>query len=375
MLRNVKRKMKLGLPLLGLLTFAGYVSVETAAYNGRLEGPEALGTLEARVVVQSAALGFPIRVAVVDGLLAVIEESGGPAVHLIEPTGGSIRSLGGRGDGPCEFQNPFSIDVDGEGTGFWVFDVTLGRRTHVVPSGRQRLEWDCSEVLNLRSDAFLFGSVWLPDRETVVSLGLQSTGRLAYFDSAGRLLRVAGDVPGAEEGTPPAVRQQAYQGELKRKPDGSMLAVALRNAGWIELFSPDGRRVGTAQGPEDFGPVYQVLNRDAGPIMEPGFGMRLGYVDAATTDDYIIGLYSGLAKGQVRDAYMGRQIHFFDWSGEFLGGWRLDTPVIAIAVSEVDRTIYALRHDPVPAVVAFDLPDLPALIAGFEWAEAPGSGR
>ena len=369
------RKMKLGLPLLGLLAFGGYVALQTAAYHGRLEGPEALGTLEARVVVQSAALGFPLRVAVVDGLLAVIEESGGPAIHLIEPAGGSIRSLGGRGDGPCEFRSPFSIDVDGTGGGFWVFDAALGRLTHVVPSGRQRLEWGCSELLNLHSDAHLLGAVWLPDRGTVVSLGLQSTGRLAYFDDAGRLVKVAGDVPGAEEGTPPAIRQQAYQGELKRKPDGSRLAVALRNAGWIELFSPDGRRVGTARGPEEFGPVYQVLNRDAGPIMTTGFDRRLGYVDAATTDDYIVGLYSGLAHGQVRDAYMGRQIHLFDWSGEFLGAWRLDTPVISIAVSEADRTIYALRHDPVPAVVAFDLPDLSALLAGSERAEAPGPGR
>jgi hypothetical protein len=49
----------------------------------------------------------------------------------------------------------------------------------------------------------------------------------------------------------------------------------------------------------------------------------------------------------------GDRLHVFDWDGRFLGEQRLDADVLAIAVAEQGDLVYALRHEPEPAVVVY----------------------
>jgi hypothetical protein len=83
----------------------------------------------------------------------------------------------------------------------------------------------------------------------------------------------------------------------------------------------------------------------------------VAYVDVTVTATSIFGLFSGrgvAASGQ--RASFGDCIHVFGWNGTFERGLRLDGDVIAIAVTEDESAIYALRHEPRPALVRFDLP-------------------
>jgi hypothetical protein len=92
--------------------------------------------------------------------------------------------------------------------------------------------------------------------------------------------------------------------------------------------------------------------------MASGDDLRFGYVDVATTGSRIYGLFSGRRRGDFPrgQAVYARQIHVFDWAGELEAVLDLDSDVIAIAADERDRVLYAIRHDPLPAIVKYELP-------------------
>jgi hypothetical protein len=65
-----------------------------------------------------------------------------------------------------------------------------------------------------------------------------------------------------------------------------------------------------------------------------------------------------LFSGRTREDYperanYGSMVHEFGWDGRFKAEHRLDADLIAIAWSEEDGLLYAVRHEPVPAVVVY----------------------
>ena len=53
--------------------------------------------------------------------------------------------------------------------------------------------------------------------------------------------------------------------------------------------------------------------------------------------------------------YMGRFVHVFDWAGNFVKAIELDADVVTIAVDENSNVLYAVRHDPYPAILRYPL--------------------
>jgi hypothetical protein len=99
-----------------------------------------------------------------------------------------------------------------------------------------------------------------------------------------------------------------------------------------------------------------------GPVPLPrGSGLgglaAVAYVDVAVTATSIVGLFSGRdAATSGQRASFGDCLHVFGWDGTFEQGLRLDGDVIAIAVTDDGSAVYALRHEPRPAIVRFDFP-------------------
>ena len=60
-------------------------------------------------------------------------------------------------------------------------------------------------------------------------------------------------------------------------------------------------------------------------------------------------------EGALVSQFMGRFVHVFDLAGNFVKAIELDTDVVAIAVHEDSSVLYALRHDPHPAVLRYSL--------------------
>lgn len=310
------------------------------------------------VVAEPSDLGLPFELEVLGEHLVILDAASDSAVLVMRKDDGElIRSFGRRGHGPGEYEGAWSVDpVAGSDQQFWIYDASLHRLTHVDLSrdfegGARHGE----RIINLVAEATVLDPTRLDS--IFVSLGFFQSGRLGQFDEEGRFLRTVGSLPQDAHEVPPQILQHAFQSTLEPNPSRTLLAVATRHADRLEIYRPDGTLVASARPPFGFLPKFEVRVRRGEPSMATGDDLRFGYVDLATTEDHIYALFSGRTRyGFPGTANYGEYVHVYDWEGRLQTVVKLDSEALAIAVDTADRSLYALRHDPRPAVVRYGLP-------------------
>ena len=357
--------MKLLRGLIGLAAFAGWFTFAFAPRAPVSAGPPSLDVyavppipLRGTVLQASERLSMPTQIVLVGDRLVIVDRFAERPVHVLSATSGElIASLGREGDGPGEFRVARFVDPDPVvPRRFWVFDAGLSRLTLVdVEDWDQTPAWE-RRIIGLRSDATVMNPVWMARGTRMLATGLFAEGRLAEFDSAGTTTAYRGALPISRQPAPPSVLQHAYRGMLKARPDRSLLVLAARHAGSIEIYDPSGRLITRASGPFTFDPIFEVDQGAGGPGLVSGEEMRLGYVDVATTPDRIYALFSGRTREGYPDrATYGEYVHVFDWQGTYLAALRLDSEVAAIAADRERNRLVAVRHLPEPAVLSYPL--------------------
>jgi hypothetical protein len=299
-------------------------------------------TLQATILNASSALALPSGLGVVGQYVVVIDDASDSVLHVLDRHDGIwVRSLGRRGRGPGEFRGAWSLDpVVTSPPSVWVYDLPLRRLTHVPllphPTPR-RVE---PRSVHLMDGAVLTGPHWLtPD--SIVTAGFLVDARLAVYDSTGRRIGSLG-TPGRLINQP----IQATQARLTAHPQSRVLALASRYTSHIELVRLASRTVETVAGPIPVNDGRTTVDLD-----------RFGYVDVAATPNRIVALFSGRESQEFGPrATLGACLHIFDWQGTFKEAYRLDSDVLAIAASRDGELLYAIRHEPTPAVVRFTLP-------------------
>lgn len=316
--------------------------------------------LASEVIAEPIDLGLPFELEVVGPHLVVLDAASDSSVLVFHKQDGRIvRSFGRRGHGPGEFEGAWSVDpVLGSDREFWVYDASLHRLTHVdLERDFGGISRPGDRLINLIAEATVLDPAWLDS--IFVSLGFFQSGRIAHFDAEGRFLRTVGPLPQDAEDVPPQVLQHAFQSTLKPNPSRTLLAVATRHADRLEIYRPDGTLVAAAKPPFGFLPNFQVRQRRGQPSMATGDDLRFGYVDLAASEEHIYALFSGRTRrGFPGVANFGEYVHVYDWTGQLVAVFELDSDALAIAVDPSDGTLYALRHDPRPAVVRYTLPHL-----------------
>lgn len=324
-----------------------------------LETPAAAERVAARVLDDSDTLAMPGDLAVVGEHLVLINKQADSVIRVYDAETGRHRlSFGRQGQGPGEFESGWSIDpVPGSQTAFWIYDLNLQRLTKVdlaTDFGPSRTYRD--QIVTLQGGGAPTSPIWLSDSLFLSPGYYNEPGRLAYFAASGQMLRVVGDPPPGDANVPLPVRQHAYQSTARPNPARTLVAVATRHADRLDIYRPDGTRVASAPRPAEFEPVYQVAQAGGSPTMASGDDLRFGYIDLATTEKYIYALYSGLRRADAPGrANFGRVVRVFDWNAKLVRTLELDQPVLHIAAHPADRRLYAVRIDPAPALVAFNL--------------------
>ena len=84
------------------------------------------------------------------------------------------------------------------------------------------------------------------------------------------------------------------------------------------------------------------------------------YMDVATTEAMIVGLYSGHERREAGQPMgVAQTLHAYSWSGKFIGEWRLDQPLDAIVIAPEGRYLLGLRGTPERTdVLRFDITDV-----------------
>jgi len=311
-------------------------------------------------LIEIDTLGRPGDLLRVGPYLVIADSYGDPPLHVVRASDGAyVRSLGRPGEGPGEFSHVWSLlSVPTAEEAFWAFDSQLRRLTYVDLKRYLADDFTLGEqLISFTSEGLLISPAWIADT-LLISSGFFMEGRIGHFDSTGKMLRLVGITPPGGEKIPVPVRQHAYRSVLKTRPDGSLVVLGTRHADQLELYRVDGTRLAVIRGALKFDPKYTVKNREGGSSMVTGNDFRFGFIDLATTQEYIFALYSG----RTREAYPGRAnfgetVHVFDWSGQLIHTYELDADVISIVVDESGRTLYASQHRPHPAILRYALND------------------
>jgi len=292
-------------------------------------------------VLSSDELGMPTQIVTAGDELLLVDRFRPEAIYSVARRSGElIRSFGRSGEGPGELKTPVSLVVSGSSVA--VLDAGLNRVSWLAASPESP-GFSLLGTTQLRIESAATGLSLTSDDQFIVT-GFLGSGRLAYVSTGGEVISYP-DGPRSLKRLPPDRLSELFQGSLRSSPDRSRHILTGRFSSRIDVIDDETLQTTVTWGPVKFEP-------HAGR-----YETRFGYLDSAPMADGYLALYSG----RTRRAYPGRAnyagyVHEFSWAGELRAIHRLDADVITIAWSEPDRKLYAVRHDPVPAILEYSIP-------------------
>lgn len=315
--------------------------------------------LEAEVFHTGDHLGLPVDLELSEGAVLAIDRRGAKSVHVIDAADGALlASVGNPGEGPSEFMAPSTVTRDPVGRS-WILDISTQRMTRIdLERLREGEAWaDSSFQLH---GALVTDLSWTSESGLIAG-GVFSEARFGLLDGSGSLTAQAGRFPAMRGEVPAVLRQQAFESRFAPHPDGHRFAVAARYAGRIDLIDSRGIAYGEVTAPLPFEPEFRVQRKGDFPVAAFPPTSTTGYIDVAATADFVFGLFSGRTEADFpgRDNYAS-DIHVFDWSGTLVAVLRADRDLFAITVDEMRDRLLAIVHEPMPAIVSFQLPGLSA---------------
>lgn len=296
------------------------------------------------------------KVMVQDDYIVIGDSRGDTLIRVFDTNGRHLGSLGANGQGPGEFMTVWWM-VDGRtaNPGIWFFDIGNQRLTHHNFSEYPKhIDQINPFSIRLIHDGPITNIAWLDD-DDFLGIGRLSEGRFAYFDMDGEVVRVTGTLPNFRSEAPMKVRQQAYVGYTLRHPSDSLLVEVTRFADRLTIYDFDGNvlhhaRTSNPYEPED---EMRILMREK-PPQGKDFTPRYAFLDVTANEEVIYALYSGRADGTPRSNY-GNLVFAFDWAGNFLKSYQLDEDVFSITLTPSGKSLFAVRHNPSPAILQIDL--------------------
>lgn len=296
--------------------------------------------LVSTLVVGGDEFNLPTNMIVHGGELYVLDNFRDYQVVRIDRLTGAIKgSFGPKGQGPKELASPISLIV--VGSEIAVLDVGINRITWFeFNQGEQEYEVARLSHIGLTS---LVTDLAPTAGDRLLAAGFLGARRLAYLDLDGGFVGHVG-APEEVDDLTPQRRSEVFQGTVRSDPRRKRQVITSRFASRLRVLDSGSAEPREFWGPRKFAP-------------KPGrYQTRFGYLDSAPMLNGFLALYSG----RTNEEFPGRAnyastIHEFGWDGELRAEYGLDSDVITIAWSEEDRLLYAVRHDPEPAIIVYDL--------------------
>ena len=183
---------------------------------------------------------------------------------------------------------------------------------------------------------FVARAAWL-DSMTIVGVQREQEERFVFFDTAGERIET---VPGALLGgdTIPMIERvkASTNFALCARPETPGFALAYFYAGRVELYDRKAGGPVLADVPYPTEPVFTRVTGEIRFRME-----RHHYMACSASKDHVYALYSGQSDATDPDeASHGREVHVFDWEGQYVGKLHLDTPMFGLSVDEKAGWLY-----------------------------------
>lgn len=347
--RQVKRYMLVAIGMCACSRLAFAQQVQYDAAKTRM-----IRALTGTVLSDDDELTQPTRAIAIGGKLVVLDRGADHVVRVYDASkGGRIATFGRHGQGPGEFAGAWDLFRSGSSSTIWVLDASLRRVTALtLDSLLLGKGYRGDAHITLTGEGSLQSMRLLGDR-SFVGTGTYTRGRLAMYSATGTFVNMVGDTPRGTARWAPVVAQDAFAARLGNEGVRDRVIVAYRWTDRLEVLDLQGARVASMDRPLGFEPIIspQSTSRAAFTL-----DSRRAYLSTVSTDRHVYALFSGRTEREAgKDNSFGRDVLVFAWNGQLQRILRLDADVIAIAIDESGRELYALAHEPAPRILRYGL--------------------
>ncbi len=271
-----------------------------------------------------------------------------------------IEKIGVKGQGPNEIVGyPMSVSKIGS-TEFCFYDI-YKRKLSVIDISEKNKS-TISEFKNFKPENSIFNV--LPTYSgTYITLGLFEKGRYLLLDAEGKELSYYFDYPKINNGAEFSNKNKAmaFQGILKSRPDNKRFVFATRYSEIIEITEltkkNELKKVFEWHG--DLGKFVTDDSKKNSFSAAITQDTKATFRDVNVTSEYIYLLYSGHSFSEGSNSVTKcKSIYVIDWDGNPILKFNLDVNVTCIAVSEDNKTMYAIVEGDDTQLVKFVLKNL-----------------
>lgn len=330
--------------LLSLLLFGGCSPKQSSSTLLELgEGTPVV----AKEYINELIIKNPYNLDVVGGKLLLFQSSKKNVILEVDTDNGTIVGCWGKyGNGPGEFNFPGYWGHNASKHEIYLYDEIVGKF------------FVCSYEESGDSLAFMLTKEVVKPEKTVVSRGaVLDNGHVAasavFFQNAPIVLldetldvvKAFGRLTGqSESGTD----MRTYEGMVSSY--GNSFVYGMKTFGYLAFYSQKDTLV------QKEWEIYLEEPLYSGEILKCK-DLKRGFVDVKMTKDYVFCSYSGQLP-ELSTGLLGNNILVFDHQGNLVRNLKLDREIGRIAVSEDEKTIYAVAYEPDICIVRYTLEDL-----------------
>ena len=290
----------------------------------------------------------PLDLTEVDGKLLLFMHSGESPILVLNPGNGMVVGHWSKfGNGPDEFTAPIYWGHNSSKQELYLYDMNYRNlRTYHYQAEEDSLAFTSVKEVVMKDNAIVQHGTVLDNHNIATSVIYYQDAPILLLDEELTPLSAFGGLDG-QEMSPEQMR--TYTGRLSSYENEFI--VGMNNFGYLAYYEQTDTTTSKKWEVYLEKPVYKGKNLDVK-------NLKRGFVDVELTKNYVICSYCGKARTRGDGGLFGYNILVFDHKGKLLHNLKLDKAIGHIAVSEDEKTIYAVAYEPDVCIVRYSLDNL-----------------
>ncbi len=294
-------------------------------------------------------IGIPRDLYIIENNLLILDEYEGKQLTLVDLQAPSnVKRIGSKGQGPNEFLRISNLSYNPVTEVVHVFDEYARRQSSYSVNNRRIFFNDA----NLRGKTLLANTVYnvIPLGNSFVANGNFNGKQFALLNEKSEIVEEFGVFPGNKDAINSGFAFYLLnQNRLIVNPQETHFAAAGFMNDQLVFYKKEGNSVTKLKEYFNYDTEATPTVRNQGngnlySFSENDNTMR-AYVDVYATEKHLYALYLGLSNADLeRGGNQPCYILRFDWNGKFMGGYKSDFLLMAFAVDEANKKIYAVTR-------------------------------
>lgn len=289
--------------------------------------------------------------------LIISELKGDTVLHIVDGSSLAYKSgVGKAGDGPGEIYKVWNLFPSLSTDKFWAYTpeqkrITLFEKDKVMAVAQHYQKTD---------NALAVQYAPLAD-QNFIGVAADGEAKFTIYSEEGKILSQIGsrkDYP-LDADIPVNVVAYVYQATLKSNKGLTKFAMASLNGDVLEVLDLKDSTILSIRGPIHQIPDVKIDDSAGYPmgLLEKDNEEVYCYLSCSLGEKYVYGLFSGDIRAEVQKHTVstGKYIYQFDYEGQFINAYELDTTIDDFAVDESKDLFYGVSNDENPGLVRFQL--------------------